>query len=91
MEKKPNIEDQNSYLSDEKSNYHLILYNDNYNTIDFVIDCLIEICEHNIDQATQCAFIAHYKGKCVVKKGSYKKLKPLKEALNEKGLNSGIE
>jgi len=91
MEQNPNTEKDNLFLSDEKAKYKLILYNDNYNDIDFVIDSLIEVCKHSVDQATQCAFIAHYKGKSVVKEGSYQKLKPMKEALIDRGLNASIE
>ena len=66
---------------------NLILYNDDYNTFDHVINCLVEYCKHNFIQAEQCAYIVHYNGKCVVKGGSFKELKPIKEALQEKGLS----
>jgi ATP-dependent Clp protease adaptor protein ClpS len=69
----------------------LILYNDDVNTFDFVTDSLIEVCEHNLLQAEQCTYLVHYTGKCVVKNGTYKKLKPLCEALLERGLTAKIE
>lgn len=72
-------------------NRNLILYNDDANTFDYVINCLIEVCEHDIVQAEQCAFITHYKGKCDIKKGEYKSLQPLKEDLVEKGLRVTID
>lgn len=69
----------------------LILYNDDFNTFDHVIDCLVEYCEHDTIQAEQCAYIVHHKGKCSVKSGSFKELKPIKEALLEKGLSAVIK
>ena len=50
--------------------YDLILYNDDINTFDFVIESLVEVCGHEFEQAEQCALIAHFKGRCIVKSGS---------------------
>lgn len=72
-------------------NRKLILYNDDVNSFDYVIDCLVEVCEHDVIQAEQCAFITHYKGKCDVKTGDYKSLKSLKEHLVDKGLRVSID
>ena len=58
----------------EKLN-HIILFNDDVNTFDFVIDSLIEVCDHTAEQAEQCALLVHYKGKCAVKTGEYNELK----------------
>ena len=69
----------------------LILYNDDYNTFDWVIDCLIKVCGHDFLQAEQCAHLVHFKGKCVIKNGTFNKLKPLCESLLEKGLTAKIE
>lgn len=69
----------------------LILYNDDVNTFDFVTDSLIEVCEHNPLQAEQCTYLVHYTGKCVVKSGTFKKLKPLCEGLLDRGLTARIE
>lgn len=74
----------------ESKNRHLVLYNDDINSFDYVINCLIEVCDHDILQAEQCAFITHYNGKCDIKKGNYKYLKPLKENLVKKGLRVTI-
>lgn len=60
-------------LLDQKS---LILYNDDHNTFDFVIETLIDVCEHDTMQAENCALIAHYKGKCSIMNGSDKELTP---------------
>ena len=69
---------------------HLILYNDPYNTFDFVIESLIKVCKHDAIQAEQCTFLVHHIGKCSVKKGSYEALKPLCSALLERGLTAEI-
>jgi ATP-dependent Clp protease adaptor protein ClpS len=65
----------------------LILYNDDFNTFDHVIECLIRICKHDPLQAEQCTHIVHYNGKCAVKTGSYSELNPLRIALADKGLS----
>jgi len=69
----------------------LVLYNDDVNSFEFVIETLIEVCEHQPEQAEQCAFITHTKGKCDIKKGTFTKLKPMKETLVLKGLSVVIE
>ena len=73
------------------SGKQIILYNDDFNTFDHVIDSLIKICKHNALQAEQCAYIVHYHGKCSVKNGSYEDLEPQCTALLERGLNAEIE
>jgi ATP-dependent Clp protease adaptor protein ClpS len=70
---------------------NLILYNDEVNTFEFVIESLIEVCGHNPEQAEQCALITHTKGKCDIKKDSFIRLKLLKEILLDKGLSVVIE
>ncbi|MES2681312.1 MAG: ATP-dependent Clp protease adaptor ClpS [Bacteroidota bacterium] len=69
----------------------LVLYNDDVNTFEFVTQSLITVCEHDSLQAEQCTYLIHYTGKCAVKNGSYKKLKPLCQALLERGLSAQIE
>lgn len=69
----------------------IILYNDDHNTFDHVIKCLVKYCGHSMIQAEQCAIIVHHNGKCDVKHGSYDKLKPVCEALLEQGLTAKIE
>jgi ATP-dependent Clp protease adaptor protein ClpS len=71
--------------------HYLILHNDNVHSFDYVINALIDICDHAYEQANQCAIIAHYKGKCDIKKGGFETLKPLKEALVERELNATID
>jgi len=70
--------------------YKLILYNDDVHTFDYVIDSLVEICNHTLEQAEQCTFLVHYKGKCTVKTGSMKLLKPMYEKLISRELTSEI-
>ena len=76
---------------ESKTNKILVLYNDDINTFDFVINCLIDICNHDYVQAEQCALITHYKGKCDIKRGEIKPLKKMEKNLNEKGLIVAIE
>jgi ATP-dependent Clp protease adaptor protein ClpS len=68
----------------------LTLYNDDFNTFDFVIESLVEICEHDLIQAEQCTLIVHYNGKCVVKNGTYSSLHPMRVALSDRGLSAVI-
>lgn len=69
----------------------LIVYNDDVNTFDWVIQCLVEVCEHSPEQAEQNAMIIHYKGKSTVKEGGFDELRPMKDALCERGLSAVIE
>ncbi len=69
----------------------LILHNDDVHSFDYVIKALIEVCEHDYVQATQCTFITHYKGKCDVRTGSFNSLKPLKDALVGRELTATID
>lgn len=68
----------------------LIVFNDDFNTFDHVINTLIKICSHSPEQAEQCTFIIHYKGKCSVKNGSYLELKPMKEGITDAGIGASI-
>ena len=68
----------------------LIIYNDDYNTFDHVINTLIRVCKHSQEQAEQCTYIIHYKGKCAVKKGTLRELKPMKEAICEAGITATL-
>ena len=76
--------------TDKENEKSLILFNDDYNSFDHVINCLVNYCEHNENQAEQCAMLIHLKGKYTVKCGSFEKLKPIKEALQENGLTAII-
>ena len=54
----------------------IVLYNDDVNTFDHVIDTLVRVCKHTPEQAEQCSILVHYKGKCTVKTGGYEELIP---------------
>jgi len=69
----------------------LVLYNDDVNTFEFVTESLITVCKHDALQAEQCTYLIHYTGKCAVKNGTFKKLKPLCQALLDRGLSAQIE
>ncbi|MBM3165239.1 MAG: ATP-dependent Clp protease adaptor ClpS [Bacteroidetes bacterium] len=75
----------------EQQQSALILYNDDFNTFDHVINCLVKICKHSPEAAEQCAFIVHYHGKCAVKHGTYQDLEPRCTALLDQGLSAAIE
>lgn len=68
----------------------IVLFNDDVNTFDHVIDTLIRVCKHTAEQAEQCAIIVHYKGKCTVKTGTFEELKPQCTQLLEAGLSAEI-
>lgn len=74
-----------------KNERFLVLHNDDYHTFDYVIDALIDICQHDFLQAEQCTLLIHYKGKCEVKKGSFSYLRPMKSALVQKDLKATID
>lgn len=78
-------------LEEEAEGLSIVLYNDEVNTFDHVINCLVKYCEHSTIQAEQCAWITHFKGKCQVKTGSFEQLRPKCEALLEQGLSAFIE
>ncbi|MES2617026.1 MAG: ATP-dependent Clp protease adaptor ClpS [Bacteroidota bacterium] len=71
--------------------YEIVLYNDDVNTFDHVIECLMKYCQHDAQQAEQCAWLVHTKGKCSVKSGDYSSLEPLCTALCDSGLSAQIE
>ena len=74
----------------EQSLNEIILYNDDVNTFDHVIDTLIYACEHTPEQAEQCSILVHYKGKCTVKTGVYDELEPRCSMLLDAGLSAEI-
>src|SRR5690606_22459294 len=66
----------------------LVVFNDDVNTFAHVIDTLIRVCKHTTEQAEQCTWIIHYKGKCAVKTGTFEFLKPMREAICEAGIDA---
>jgi ATP-dependent Clp protease adaptor protein ClpS len=72
------------------NNNEIVLYNDDVNTFDHVIESLVKICNHTWEQAEQCAILVHYKGQCTVKTGELPKLKPQCASLQDAGLSAVI-
>lgn len=73
------------------SSFNLIVWNDNVNSFDWVIETLIEVCAHTFEQAEQCAYIIHFNGKYAVKQGDYESLNPMRGAIINRGINATIE
>lgn len=73
------------------NNSTIVLFNDDVNTFDHVIDTLVKVCKHEPLQAEQCAMLVHYKGKCDVKTGEIKELVPICSALLDAGLSAEIQ
>jgi ATP-dependent Clp protease adaptor protein ClpS len=69
----------------------LIVWNDEVNTFEWVIETLIEVCGHSQEQAEQCAYIIHFQGKYAVKEGAFDDLKPLCDAITERGIGATVE
>jgi len=90
MSTKKKIQEDVDVLEKETNKFEIVLFNDEVNTFDFVIDSLIEVCEHTLEQAEQCTILVHYKGKCTVKTGEYNDLKPRCSKLLSKGLSAEI-
>ncbi|CAH0178412.1 MULTISPECIES: ATP-dependent Clp protease adaptor ClpS [Chryseobacterium] len=87
---KRQYEEEVLVLDDTDDVYKLVLHNDDIHTFDYVIDSLIEVCKHTLEQAEQCTMLVHYKGKCTVKTGSMDILKPMHEKLISRELTSEI-
>jgi len=77
-------------LDDVMHPKNLMVFNDDFNTFEHVIETLIKVCRHSTLQAEQCAHIIHNRGKCSVKKGSMAQLKPMKEAICDAGIDAKV-
>lgn len=75
-------------LVDEPSS--LVVFNDDVNTFEHVIHTLVRVCRHTPEQAEQCAYIIHYRGKCTVKSGTMDELRPMRDAICERGIDARI-
>jgi ATP-dependent Clp protease adaptor protein ClpS len=71
--------------------YSLIVWNDEVNTFDWVIETLMEVCQHTQEQAEQSAMLIHFKGKYAVKQGEYDTLKPMCDAITDRGIGATLE
>ena len=84
------IQEELDVLIQETKKHEIVLHNDDVNTFDHVIDSLVDVCEHTLEQAEQCATLVHYKGKCAVKTGEYKDLESRCSKLLQLGLSAEI-
>ncbi|OJV53047.1 MAG: Clp protease ClpS [Bacteroidetes bacterium 43-16] len=90
---KPFQEEDTDVLVDEDLlfNNSIVVWNDDVNTFDWVIESLVEVCDHTLESAEQCALIIHFSGKYAVKKGSFDDLRPKCEALLDRGISATIQ
>lgn len=95
MNTRPKYEEEEDVLVEEEissgSISKIIVYNDDFNTFDWVITCFMEVCGHTHEQSEQLSLLIHFKGKADVKTGPFEVLKPMKDALVERGLSAVIE
>jgi ATP-dependent Clp protease adaptor protein ClpS len=92
MSNNPHESEQTYYEADEVTvdEQSVIIYNDDFNTFEHVIATLIKVCKHNKEQAEQCTWLIHYKGKCAVKSGEFNMLVPIKDAICDAGIDAKI-
>ena len=90
MSTKEKVSEDLLLLEDVAKQNEIVLYNDDVNTFDHVIETLIYACDHTPEQAEQCSIIVHYKGKCTVKTGPYEELKPRCSLLLDAGLSAEV-
>ncbi len=84
-------QEETGVLTSYDDPFSLIVWNDEVNTFEWVIETLMEVCGHSFEQAEQCAMLIHTKGKYAVKRGSYDELKPFCDAITERGIGATIE
>lgn len=84
-------EDITELLTETVDPFQIVVWNDDVNTFDWVIETLVQVCGHSFEQAEQCAYIIHFSGKYAVKKGSFDDLRPQCEAILDRGINATIE
>lgn len=78
-------------LTETEDPCHLVVWNDEVNTFEWVIETLMAVCGHSHEQAEQCSYIIHFRGKYAVKNGIYDDLKPMADAITERGINATVE
>ena len=76
---------------DTGSTSKLVVHNDDFNTFDWVIECFMDVCKHTFEQAEQLSLLVHFKGKAIVKTAPLPVVKPMKDALIDRGLSATIE
>jgi len=77
--------------TDRKRHASLVLHNDDINSFDYVMETLVEVCNHSLTQAEQCATITHYKGKCEIRSGPFCEMKELRYQLISRGLKASVD
>ncbi|HRE51921.1 MAG TPA: ATP-dependent Clp protease adaptor ClpS [Flavitalea sp.] len=87
----PQQHEETDTLTITSEPYSLVVWNDEVNTFEWVIETLIDVCGHSAEQAEQCAYIIHYQGKYAVKNGEYDELKPECDAITERGIGATLE
>ena len=90
MSTKEKIKEQFETSVEEGHLNEIVLFNDEVNTFDHVIETLVHVCKHSYEQAEQCSLLVHYKGKCTVKTGLYEELEPQCSQLLKAGLSAEI-
>ncbi len=86
----PEVFVEEEVILDDVKLYSLVVFNDDINTFDHVINTLIEYCDHTYEQAEQCTVIIHFKGKCAVKNGDFEELAPIRKAITGRGISAEI-
>ncbi len=86
-----NYQHETDLLTAHENTCNLIVWNDEVNTFEWVIETLIEVCKHSPEQAEQCSYFIHYKGKYSVKQGEYDELKSMCDAITERGIGATVE
>lgn len=86
-----NTKEQHDLLEEVIHEKKLVVYNDDVNTFDWVIEALVDVCNHSEEQAEQCSLFIHHQGKYAVKHGAFEKLRPMKDALCERSISAVIE
>ena len=90
MATKEQIKEDTDVAEIKVNEHQIVLFNDDVNTFDHVVETLVRVCGHTLKQAEQCSIIVHYKGKCTVKTGSYEELKPRCTQLLQADLSAEI-
>lgn len=85
-----NVEIEEEVVIEDIKLYSIVVYNDDVNTFDYVIDTLMEYCGHTYEQAEQCTLLIHFKGKCSVKNGDFEELEPVRTAITDRGISAEI-
>ena len=83
--------EETSVITGHEEPCNLIVWNDDVNTFEWVIETLVEVCGHTYEQAEQCSYFIHFQGKYAVKQGSYDELKPQCDAITDRGINATVE